>query len=112
MGTVAPVERRAGATQGAFPWGPVLGAFALLTVVLSTVVALASRGVDRDHPVLRGPAWLDGWYQYDADWYHGIATLGYDYVPGQQSPSPSSRPTRWPCAGWAASSATTRSRAR
>ena len=41
--------------------------------------------------MLRGPAWLDGWYQCDAGWYHGIATLGYGYVPGQQSRSPSSR---------------------
>jgi hypothetical protein len=68
-----------------FPWKSVLAAFAALAVLLSTVVALASRTVERDNPILRGPAWLDGWYQFDAGWYHGIATLGYSYTPGQQS---------------------------
>ncbi|GAA2726699.1 hypothetical protein CAE01nite_22930 [Cellulomonas aerilata] len=68
-----------------FPWKPVLGVFALMTALLSTVVAFASRTVTRTDPVLQGPAWLDGWFQYDAGWYHAIATSGYFYVPGQQS---------------------------
>lgn len=69
----------------AFPWKSVLGVFAVVTVLLSTVVGLASRTLRRSEPILQGPAWLDGWYQFDAGWYHGIATTGYDYVPGQQS---------------------------
>jgi hypothetical protein len=85
VGTVARVERRTDGAVTAFPWRPVLGIFALMTVLLSTVVALASSTVSRTDPILRGPAWLDGWFQFDAGWYHGIATVGYSYIPGQQS---------------------------
>ncbi|WP_456817729.1 hypothetical protein [Cellulomonas sp. URHB0016] len=63
----------------------VLGAFALVAAVLTAVVAMAGRGRQRADPVLQGPAWLDGWYQYDAGWYNGIADRGYSYTPGQQS---------------------------
>ncbi|NMR19427.1 hypothetical protein [Cellulomonas fimi] len=59
--------------------------FAAMTVILSIVVALASRTVPRAEPILQGPSWLDGWFQYDAGWYHAIATSGYSYTPGQQS---------------------------
>lgn len=79
------MERRTGAVTTPFPWWVVLGVFAAMTVLLSTVVALASRPLRRADPILQGPAWLDGWFQFDAGWYHGIATVGYSYVPGQQS---------------------------
>lgn len=79
------MERRTGAVTTPFPWRVVLGVFAAMTVLLSTVVALASRPLRRADPILQGPAWLDGWFQFDAGWYHGIATVGYSYVPGQQS---------------------------
>ena len=95
MGTVVPRERgRAAPVPGAgrtavsdapFPWRPVLGAFALVAALLTAVVAFASQAVPRLDPVLQGPAWLDGWFQYDAGWYYGIAAGGYSYVPGQQS---------------------------
>jgi len=70
-----------------YPWRAVLGAFALVTVALSMIVAWAERGrpAANDSPFLQGPAWLDGWFQYDAGWYLGIATHGYAYTPGQQS---------------------------
>jgi hypothetical protein len=70
-----------------YPWRAVLGAFALVTVALSMIVAWAERArpAANNSPILRGPAWLDGWFQYDAGWYLGIATHGYAYTPGQQS---------------------------
>lgn len=70
-----------------YPWRAVLGAFALVTVALSLVVAWAeqARPAANGSPILQGPAWLDGWFQYDAGWYYGIATHGYSYTPGQQS---------------------------
>lgn len=75
----------AAASGAPFPWRPALGLFALLSVVLTVVVGVASRSVQRGGPILQGPAWLDGWFQYDAGWYYGIATHGYSYVPGEQS---------------------------
>lgn len=68
-----------------FPWRPVLGVFVLVSLVLTVVVAVASRAVPRGGPVLKGPAWLDGWFQFDSGWYYDIVTRGYSYVPGQQS---------------------------
>ena len=70
-----------------YPWPWVLGAFALVTVALSLVVAWAERArpAANSSPILQGPAWLDGWFQYDAGWYYGIVTHGYSYTPGQQS---------------------------
>lgn len=67
-----------------FEW-VVAGAFTGLVVVLSVVVAFATRYQQRQEPELSGPAWLDGWFQYDAGWYLGIVRQGYSYVPGQQS---------------------------
>ena len=43
------------------------------------------------------PIWIDAWVRWDSNWYGGIAENGYFYHPGQQSLSPSSRPTRWRC---------------
>ncbi len=77
-----PVARREGRRYGAV----VAGAFVLLVVVLSTVVAVATRSQVRQDPELTGPSWLDGWYQFDAGWYLGIVRAGYSYAPGQQSP--------------------------
>ncbi|MGV8977985.1 MAG: hypothetical protein ACOH17_08065 [Cellulomonas sp.] len=48
-------------------------------------MAERARPAANDSPILQGPAWLDGWFQYDAGWYLRIATQGYDYTPGQQS---------------------------
>ena len=80
-----PVDRRPPAIEQQFPWKPVLGVFALVAVVLSVVVGLASNSIIRAIPFLQGPVWLDGWFQFDAGWYYGIATGGYNYIPGQQS---------------------------
>ncbi|MBO0919838.1 glycosyltransferase family 39 protein [Cellulomonas sp. zg-ZUI222] len=77
-----PVAQRSDRWYGA----AVAGVFAVLVVVLSTVVALASRHQVRHDPELTGPSWLDGWYQYDAGWYLEIVRAGYSYAPGQQSP--------------------------
>ena len=78
-------ERREFSVRERFPWHRVLAAFAVVAVVLSVVVTLASRTVTRGDTVLQGPAWLDAWFQYDSGWYYGIAADGYSYVPGQQS---------------------------
>lgn len=64
----------------------VAGVFLGVVSVLSTLVALSTRAQLRADPELTGPAWLDGWYQYDAGWYLGIVRDGYSYTPGQQSP--------------------------
>lgn len=81
--------RAAGGTPAAepYPWRTVAAAFLAVAVVLTTVVALSER-YRPDHgwtSVLRGPSWLDGWFQYDAGWYYSIASDGYLYVPGRQS---------------------------
>ncbi len=68
-----------------FIWRPVLGAFALVSVLLTVVVTLSAHGIPRGGPALRGPAWLDAWFQFDSGWYYSIAAHGYSYVPGQQS---------------------------
>jgi hypothetical protein len=56
-----------------------------MSVVLTVVVGVASQNRLRGEAFLRGPAWLDGWFQFDAGWYYDIAAHGYHYVPGQQS---------------------------
>lgn len=86
MGAPAPVVRAS--TVSRTRWAALVSAaFAAAVVVLSTVVGVTySRlhGPARD-PILQGPSWLDGWFQYDAGWYVHIATVGYEYTPGQQS---------------------------
>ncbi|WP_199423564.1 hypothetical protein [Actinotalea solisilvae] len=69
-----------------YPWPRVLLAFVVVAVGLTAVVGWSNRFRTPDpSPVLTGPSWLDGWFQYDAGWYWYIATSGYFYVPGQQS---------------------------
>lgn len=63
----------------------VAGVFAGVVVALSMLVALSTRVQRRVDPDLAGPAWLDGWFQYDAGWYLQIVRDGYAYSPGQQS---------------------------
>jgi hypothetical protein len=67
-----------------YPWARVVGAFALVAVVATAVVALVQPGRPRGGQ-LTGPTWLDGWFQFDSGWYLGIASNGYSYHPGQQS---------------------------
>lgn len=76
-----------GTATGAYPWKAVTGAFLAVGAVLTVIVGLAHphRMFADTNPTLTGPAWLDGWFHYDAGWYLQIATQGYDYVPGQQS---------------------------
>lgn len=84
---VQTVERES-APVVATPRAPmlqVLGAFVLVAAVLTAVVAFADRGRQSADPALQGPSWLDGWYQYDAGWYHHIVEAGYSYTPGHQS---------------------------
>ena len=84
--TDRPTRRISAAASGArFPWLPVLGLFALMSVVLTVVVGVASQTRLRGGAILQGPAWLDGWFQFDAGWYYDIAAHGYSYVPGHQS---------------------------
>jgi hypothetical protein len=85
--TAPPTATSLSGDPAPYPWRSILGTFALVTVALSMVVAWAERArpAANDSPILRGPAWLDGWFQYDAGWYLRIATRGYDYTPGRQS---------------------------
>ncbi|WP_141372512.1 hypothetical protein [Cellulomonas cellasea] len=85
--TVAPPEGVAGAAASAYPWRRVLAVFAGVSVLLTAVVAWSDRYRPDSGwaPVLQGPDWLDGWFQYDAGWYFHIASNGYFYRPGEQS---------------------------
>jgi len=56
-----------------------------MSVALTVVVGVASQTRLRGGAILQGPAWLDGWFQFDAGWYYDIAAHGYSYVPGHQS---------------------------
>ena len=95
--------------------GPLVGTYAAVTVLLTTVVSwaqglpLAAEITNRSQIVTGDPIWIDAWVRWDSNWYGGIAENGYFYHPGQQSPSPSSRPTRWQCAWSPSSSGTSRS---
>lgn len=56
----------------------------------SIVVMLAARSAPESYSPAR-TSWPDshllvGWARYDAGWYAHIATEGYSYTPGQQSP--------------------------
>lgn len=89
MRELAPARRDEHTSRATLRWAAsVTGAFAGVVVLLSVVVSLAYAGVeDRTrNGVLAGPTWLDGWFQYDAGWYTHIASVGYSYTPGQQSP--------------------------
>ena len=81
----APVVSRAAGRP--YPWRGTAAGFLAVAVILTTVVAVANphRRAPDVNAALTGPAWLDGWFHYDAGWYLQIATQGYDYVPGQQS---------------------------
>jgi len=61
-----------------------LAAFILVTVLVSGL-AWATDGAPAQ-PYLDGPGWLDAWFQGDSGWYYHIASEGYSYTPGQQSP--------------------------
>ena len=84
--TVAVPTAAMAAPRQPYPWGLVLAAFLAVSAALTAVVAWSERHrPPGDESILQGPSWLDGWFQYDAGWYHHIATAGYQYVPGQQS---------------------------
>ncbi|SCX52509.1 hypothetical protein SAMN03159343_2790 [Klenkia marina] len=61
-----------------------LAAFLLLAVVVGVVASLAYPG--RPELGLDGPWWLDALFQGDSGWYFSIASQGYSYTPGVQSP--------------------------
>jgi hypothetical protein len=65
-----------------------LGAFVLMTALMSVLAWFTYQtvGPQLGHEYLDGPGWLDAWFQGDSGWYHHIATEGYSYTPGQQSP--------------------------
>jgi hypothetical protein len=78
----SPAQRQPG---GARTW-PLLAAWALVTVVLTAVVALSnplSKGEYEGAASFAGPGLLRGWYQFDAGWYEVVATEGYYLVAGQ-----------------------------
>jgi len=72
--------------------GPLVTAYAAVTVLLTTVVSwaqglpLAAEITNRSQIVTGDPIWIDAWVRWDSNWYGGIAENGYFYHPGQQSP--------------------------
>lgn len=67
------------------PWALILGCWAALAVVVTTVAVWA---IDDRAPTNVNVAtrlWLDAWLVDDARWYQSIAADGYFYLPGQQS---------------------------
>lgn len=85
--TVAPPAHPAGVAATPYPWRVVLAVFVGVSALLTGVVAFGDRYRPDSgwSPVLQGPDWLDGWFQYDAGWYFHIASNGYFYAPGEQS---------------------------
>ncbi len=67
---------------------PVIAWFLGITVPLGLVVAAAEPFPIEARSVSprTGLGWLDGWVWFDSDWYQGIASTGYYYVEGLQSP--------------------------
>jgi hypothetical protein len=76
---VAPPRRRPS------PWAGALTAYPAVAAALWAIVATSTRRLAAP-PLPRGLGWLDGWVRYDSGWYHLIATAGYSYTPGKQSP--------------------------
>ena len=117
-GAINRIHRRPGGTmttqsRALRGVGPLVTAYAVVTV-LTTVVSWrrpAVGGGDHQSQSDRhgDPIWIDARVRWDSNWYGGIAENGYFYHPGQQSPSPSSRPTRWQCVWSPSSSGTSRS---
>ena len=85
MRAAVPDVRSAASTSGRAPLWWVLGAFAVIALILTGVVTIGSHISGPSLPYLDGPSWLDGWSEGDSGWYYGIATYGYFYNPGQQS---------------------------
>lgn len=82
------LQGRTGVSPTARTLRPTVAAvagFGSLVVVLTLLVGVLQPDTPRHLPWLTGPAWLDGWIQYDSGWYYTIATEGYAYTPGQQS---------------------------
>lgn len=63
-----------------------MGGYAAMVVLCGLVVGIAYSRSQGGGAFLQGPRWLDGWFQFDSGWYHLIATEGYYYTPGEQSP--------------------------
>ena len=80
-------DRRWDAAARRLPLAAV-GAFAVLTVVTGVVARMVfvDVGQEGNYPYLDGPTWLDAWFHGDSGWYYAIASGGYSYTPGQQSP--------------------------
>jgi hypothetical protein len=82
--TVTDVRAPASAS-GRPPAAVVLAVFLAMTLVLTLVASLSfsAAGIAPADPGL--PIWLNSWVQGDSYWYRGIASIGYSYIPGQQS---------------------------
>lgn len=65
-----------------------VGAFVVMVLLTAVVSVLADRSVapDVEPGYLDGPTWLDALFRGDSGWYHAIASAGYSYTPGVQSP--------------------------
>jgi hypothetical protein len=71
-------------------WFPV-AAYAVLTVIAFFVITwtldhLSLYSVTPPNRAFPHQPWFDGWVRWDAGWYNTIATHGYTYTKGVQSP--------------------------
>lgn len=73
------------AEPGRPPWAWILGCWAGLAVLVTSVAiwAIGDRAPTNVNVGTR--FWLDAWLVDDARWYQSIAADGYFYLPGQQS---------------------------
>jgi hypothetical protein len=63
-----------------------LGALLACTAAVTVSAWAFPEGYSPARPTWPHAHTLLGWVRFDAGWYHHIATQGYSYTPGQQSP--------------------------
>ncbi len=67
------------------PWALILGCWAALAVVVTTIAVTAITHRPPNNTNMESRAWIDAWLIDDARWYQSIAAQGYIYTPGHQS---------------------------
>ncbi len=67
------------------PWAWIIGIWAALAVVVTTVAITAIAYRPPTNLNVESRPWIDAWLIDDARWYQSIAADGYFYTPGQQS---------------------------
>ena len=76
----APVGWRARLNGDRPPYLLILGAFVLISVLLTVAISIAAKPPDLP-TIETGPVWLDSWFKFDSGRYYSIAADGYFYNP-------------------------------